>query len=91
MSRNHSTTTKGGVKTTQVSVEIPSNQNGQQQKKALSKIATDKLVIEENLKDHKPYGYKWVNNKDPDIYESELNLSNTDGEENNREGQGGSG
>jgi hypothetical protein len=39
---------------------------------------TDKLVIEENLKGLKPYGDKWVNNKDPDIYESDL--SNTDGE-----------
>ena len=33
-----------------------------------------------------------MNNKDPDIYESELNLSNTDGEEHRRkDGDRGSG
>ena len=48
-------------------------------------------MIEENLKDHKPYGNKWVNNKDPDIYESELNLSNTDAEGINKEDRGGHG
>ena len=58
----------------------------------VARIVTDKLVIEENLKGHKPYGDKWVNNKDPDIYESELNLSNTDGEEHRRkDGDRGSG
>jgi hypothetical protein len=40
----------------------------------------DKLIIEENLKDYKPFGNKWVNHKDPDIYESELGLSSTSDE-----------
>jgi hypothetical protein len=37
----------------------------------------DKKLIAENLKDHKPFGDKWVNHKDPDIYESEIGLSST--------------
>lgn len=48
--------------------------------KQVSKILSDKLVIQENLQNYKPFGSQWVNHKDPDIYESELNVSVTDGE-----------
>lgn len=41
-------------------------------------------MIEETLKDYKPFGPQWVNHKDPDIYESELNLSNTSDAENKK-------
>ena len=38
----------------------------------------DRRTKEENLKDYLPINSYWNNNKDPDIYESELNLSGTD-------------
>ena len=52
----------------------------QQVSKKVSQINVDKLLIEENLKDYKPFGNKWVNHKDPDIYESDLGLSSTSDE-----------
>ena len=46
----------------------------------VSKILSDKIIIAENLKDYKPFGDKWLNHQDPDIYESELNLSQNEDE-----------
>ena len=90
-SRNSPLAIRGGTKTTQVSIEVPHRvPSHKRSQKQVSKIVTDKLVIEESLKDHRPYGNKWVNNKDPDIYESELNISQTGGGDEAKDGRGGS-
>ena len=41
--------------------------------KKLSKILTDKLVLKESFQ--RPFKNSWANHKDPDIYDSELNVS----------------
>ena len=50
--------------------------------KKVGKLNGDKKIIEENKKDFLSVKNYWNNNKDPDIYESELNLSGTDLDDN---------
>jgi hypothetical protein len=50
--------------------------------KKVGKLNGDKKIIEENKKDFLSVKNYWNNNKDPDIYESELNLSGTDIDDN---------
>lgn len=43
--------------------------------KKQSQLVLDKAVIQENLKNYKPFGEQWVSHKDPEIYESEYEES----------------